>query len=148
MDEDSMTEASSREDVDKHREFFIHKKGVVRHTLNGQRGYMPDSTDIDDYRGNVRWKCHGSVREGDIFVRLEPDLRNFLLRKCCRSGDLYEVVAWGEDMFLHQASLPPIWVEDKTAYHLADVKRHPGNGQIYITNENYPPEPRKRFEIR
>jgi hypothetical protein len=116
VDEDLRTESSSLESVDEYREFVVFKRGLIRWLLGGINRECED---------RVRWNCRGHAREGDIFVALEPESWNVLLRKCRRPGDVFEIVAWGDEMespLLSRYSSSP--VKDKTAYYLADAKRY------------------------
>ncbi|CAN9255857.1 unnamed protein product [Alternaria alternata] len=66
--------------------FFVIKSGLADQVL------FTHTNDGDV----VWWEFEGSARKGDMFVLLEPGPQNILLRKCSTSGDIFEVVAWGD----------------------------------------------------
>ncbi|CAI9633045.1 unnamed protein product [Alternaria burnsii] len=135
-------ERSFQDDADEYHEFFLYKLGLVRRIEEGKPV---------EYEMKATWRCHGTAREGDVFVSLEPDLWNFVLRKCSKSGDLFEVVAWGGEMFtnLVGSNMPvPVPVKDTSAYYLGEVEEEKRTWISGSWRPNDAPGPRQRFEIR
>jgi hypothetical protein len=135
-------ERSFQDDVDEYHEFFLYKLGLVRRVEEGT---------LVEHERKATWRCHGTAREGDVFVSLEPDLWNFVLRKCSKSGDLFEVVAWGGEMFtnLVGSDMPvPVPVKDTSAYYLGEVEEEKREWISGRWRPNDAPGPRQRFEIR
>lgn len=99
----------------------------------------------------LEWGYRGTVREGDLFVSLEPGCRNFVLRECDTAEAMFEVVGscvTGPDLGSQDLS----WynfrsVKDEGAHFLGHVKYF-DNGGYKVIRENRPPGPRKRFLIR
>ena len=135
-------ERSFQDDVDEYHEFFLYKLGLVRRVEEGI---------LVEHERKATWRCHGTAREGDVLVSLEPDLWNFVLRKCSKSGDLFEVVAWGGEMFtnLVGSDVPvPVPVKDTSAYYLGEVEEEKRKWMSGRWRPNDAPGPRQRFEIR
>jgi hypothetical protein len=135
-------ERSFQDDVDEYHEFFLYKLGLVRRVEEGI---------LVEHERKATWRCHGTAREGDVLVSLEPDLWNFVLRKCSKSGDLFEVVAWGDKMFtnLGGSDMPvPVPVKDTSAYYLGEVEEEKRKWMSGRWRPNDAPGPRQRFEIR
>lgn len=135
-------ERSLQDDVDEYHEFFLYKLGLVRRVEEGI---------LVEHERKATWRCHGTAREGDVLVSLEPDLWNFVLRKCSKSGDLFEVVAWGGEMFtnLVGSDMPvPVPVKDTSAYYLGEVEEEKRKWMSGRWRPNDAPGPRQRFEIR
>jgi hypothetical protein len=143
-------ESSSQEDIDEYREFLLYDYGLRRYVLGGIS---------KEYESRVIWECRGNVREGDIFVSLEPDPCNVVLRKCPRLGDLFEVVGWGNRMSETK------WVDRSEKIERSDsmeltrsiyqrtrpVKEWMMQDEIWAKEEwrpDHAPGPRKRFRIR
>ena len=135
-------ELSFQDDVDEYHEFFLYKLGLVRRVEEGI---------LVEHERKATWRCHGTAREGDVLVSLEPDLWNFVLRKCSKSGDLFAVVAWGGEMFtnLVGSDMPvPVPVKDTSAYYLGEVEEEKRKWMSGRWRPNDAPGPRQRFEIR
>lgn len=135
-------EPSFQDDVDEYHEFFLYKLGLVRRVEEGI---------LVEHEMKATWRCYGTAREGDVLVSLEPDLWNFVLRKCSKSGDLFEVVAWGDKMFtnLGGSDMPvPVPVKDTSAYYLGEVEEEKRKWMSGRWRPNDAPGPRQRFEIR
>ncbi|CAG5180833.1 uncharacterized protein ALTATR162_LOCUS9459 [Alternaria atra] len=143
-------ESSSQEDIDEYREFLLYDYGLRRYVLGGIS---------KEYESRVVWECRGNAREGDIFVSLEPDPCNVVLRKCPGLGDLFEVVGWGNRMSETK------WVDRSEKIERSDsmeltrsiyqrtrpVKEWMMKDEIWAKEEwrpDHAPGPRKRFRIR
>lgn len=84
---DFTTNSSSKRYIDNHHQFVIRKISRFGSISPKLKGRSVEKSD-------VWWRCFGSAKEGDMFVSLEPDSQNVLLRKCSRSCGMFEVVGW------------------------------------------------------
>ena len=81
------TEPPLRRDLDVYRELVISKS-------SGLGRIFPKIIAWEFEEDVLLWRCYGRASKGDIFVSLEPDPQNVILRRCLGSRGVFEVVGW------------------------------------------------------
>ena len=84
------------EDKDNDQELIAtevkHEHVITIHIYKRLRSLLPDMLHREE-EDLMKWQCRGNVREGDLFVSLEPGPRNVLLRNA--QGNVFDIVGWG-----------------------------------------------------